>query len=40
MKELLDKTIYIINFCGNVGSEINKIHLGIPFFLIVIQNCL
>ena len=38
MKELLDKTIYIINFCGNVGSEINKIHLGIIFTIPGLNN--
>lgn len=38
MNELLDKTLYIINFCGNVGSEINKIHLGIIFTMPGLNN--
>lgn len=38
MNELFDKTFYIINFCGNVGSEINKIHLGIVFTMPGLKN--
>ena len=38
MIELFDKTFYFINFCGNVGSEINKIHLGVAFTMPSIKN--
>ena len=30
--------IYYINFKGNIGNEINKIHLGIVFLIPKIDN--
>ncbi len=38
MKKILNKTIYNINFKGNVGSEINKIHLGLIFTMPGLKN--
>ena len=37
---MLDKRIYYINFSGNIGSEINSIHLGIVFSLPNVKNML
>ena len=38
MSNLLDKTIYHISFKGNVGSEINNIHLGLIFTMPGLKN--